>query len=431
MRRKIIIISYLEPASIKLLVGLCLLICTGITLSLSRGRFLIWTTVPPGAIAGKVVVLDPGHGGIDPGCTGKSGVQEKGIVLEVAKLIGEELKKHNLRIILTRERDQALAENGDPRLPWKRRDLNARVEIANQAKADLFISVHANSFPEPIWSGAQTFYHGASPQSKLLAESIQDSLVGELGPNRRRALAADYRVLRESKMPAAVVEIGFLSNPREETLLQDPAYQRKAARAVAAGIITYFVEQHQASRGKVTRTVSVSAKLERTLEQMRRLRGGLAQDQILLYFEGLDPNDDSLVPVVHKLAVSKETLSTQQLAQVIVEELIGGPKANSVLYRTIPPEARLLGLKLQGDTATVNFSQEFITKHWGGSWSEELTIYSLVNSLTELPQIKRVQILVEGESNVSIGGHVFLDQVFQRRDDVVLPVRSSEGIERR
>lgn len=426
-RPKMILISYLPPTTLRIVVGLFLIICSCLTWVLARGEFLIWTTVPPGAIVGKVVVIDPGHGGIDPGCVGKSGCQEKEIVLVVAKYLGAELKKHNIRTILTRESDQSLAENGDPRLSWKRRDLNARVNIANQAKADVFLSIHANSFPEPIWSGAQTFYNGQSPESKLLAESIQDFLVKDLGPNRRRALAADYRVLRESKMPASVVEIGFLSNPREEMLLQDPAYQRKVAKAIAGGLITYFVTQYQTGRGKVKRTEEVAARLERTLEQMRRLRSSLAPDQVLLYFEGLDPNDDLLVPVVHKLPVSKEKLSTQELARTIVKELIGGPKSDSVLYRTIPPEARLLGLEIHGDTATVNFSREFISKHWGGSWSEELTIYSLVNSLTELPQIKRVQLLVEGESNVSIGGHVFLDQIFERRDDVVLPVRTREG----
>jgi N-acetylmuramoyl-L-alanine amidase len=424
-RPKLILIGYLPRTSLQIAVGLFLLMLTSLTLVLARGEFLIWTTVPPGAIAGKVVVIDPGHGGIDPGCVGKSGIKEKEIVLPVAKYLSIELRKHNIRTILTREEDKSLAENGDPRLSWKRRDLGARVDIANQAQADLFISIHANSFPESIWSGAQTFYNGQSSDSKLLAESIQDSLVRALGPNRRRALAADYRVLRESKMPASVVEIGFLSNPREETLLSDPSYQRKAASAIASGIIAYFVAQYQAQRGRKP-AERVSARLERTQEQMRRLRGGLAADQILLYFEGLDPNDDLLVPVVHKLSTSKEKLSTQELAQTIVRELIGGPKSDSVLYRTIPPETRLLGLSIAGDKAIVNFSREFITKHWGGSWSEELTIYSIVNSLTELPQIQRVQLLVEGESCVSIGGHVFLDQIFQRRDDVVLPVRAQE-----
>ncbi len=422
-RKRIVLVGYLSPVSLRSLIGCLLLMCFALTLVLARGEFLIWTTVPAGAIAGKVVVLDPGHGGVDPGCIGKSGAQEKEIVLKVAKFARAELQKHNLRIILTREDDRELSENGDPRLPWKRRELQARVQIANQAKADVFLSIHANSFPEPIWSGAQTFYQGSSSDSKLLAETIQDKLVKALGPNRRRPLAADYRVLKDSKMPANVVEIGFLSNPREEMLLQASAYQQKVGRAIAQGVIAYFAARYQENRGR-KEAESVDAEIDRTLEQMRRLRSGLQPDQVILYFEGLDQGDDLLMPAVYKLPVDKTKLSTKELAVYIVQALIAGPKANSVLYRTFPPETRLLGLNLSGDTAVVNFSRELISKHWAGSWSEELTIYSLVNSLTELPQIRRVRIMVEGNNNVSIGGHVFLDQDFERRDDVVLPVKT-------
>lgn len=422
--RKIVFISYLSPRALQLYLGVFLAFCFSLTMVLARGQFLIWTTVPAGAIAGKVVVIDPGHGGIDPGCVGKSGCQEKEIVLAVAKYLRTELAKYNLKIILTREDDRALAENGDPRLPWKRRDLEARTQIANQAKADVFLSIHANSFPEPIWSGSQTFYHSSSPDSKLLAESIQDSLVKDLGPNRRRALAADYRVLRDSKMPAVVVEIGFLSNPREEKLLQEAAYQKKVAKAIASGLAAYFAAKYRQERGRGEQAEKVDANLDRTREQLWKLRGALGPGEVLLYFEGLDHSNDLLVPVVHDLGVPKEGLSTAELAEKIVLALIAGPKSDSVLFRTFPPETRLLGLEIRGDCAVVNFSRELVSKHWAGSWGEELTIYSLVNSLTELPQIKRVRIMVEGKRNVSIGGHVFLDHDFERRDDIILPVKT-------
>lgn len=417
MARKMIIIGYVPKKYLGAIVGLCFFLATGLTLSFTRGG-LLWITAPPGSIAGKIVVVDPGHGGADPGCLGKSGIREKEIVLPVAKLLAGELKKMNLQVYLTRDQDRSLAGEGDPRQSWKGRDLDARVEIANQAKADLFLSIHANSFPEPIWAGAQTFYYGSSPESKRLAEAIQDALVRELGPNRRRALAADFRVLRKSKMPGCVVEIGFLSNPREEKLLQDPAYQKKVAKAIAQGVRAYFNAGYQAARGRGT--VAVTAAPD--LEQMRRLRGSLGQEQVLLYFGGLD-NGDALIPVVHSLKFAKEKLAPEVLARTIVEALIAGPKEDNVLYRTVPPETRLLGLEIHGGVATINFSKEFVSKHWATGWNEELTVYSVVNSLTELPQIQKVKFLVEGESNVTIGGHLFLDQVFQRRDDVVLPVQ--------
>jgi N-acetylmuramoyl-L-alanine amidase len=191
-------------------------------------------------ISGRLIVIDPGHGGHDPGAVAADGSLEKDIVLNIAKHLERYLNQAAVHTILTREGDLVKLAPGRSLLSSKRQDLIQRVEMANKAKADLFISIHCNSFPQSIWAGAQTFYYPGQAESKRLAVAIQSELVRRLGPNRRQANAGDYRVLKDTHMPAVVVEVGFLSNPREARLLADPSYQKKVAEAIYWGILRYY-----------------------------------------------------------------------------------------------------------------------------------------------------------------------------------------------
>lgn len=194
-------------------------------------------------LSGKIVVIDPGHGGYDPGAVAADGTMEKDVVLQIAYHLQRLLNRAAVYTILTRETDDDLSSQKDSRLvSRKRQDLQRRVEIANQARADLFISIHCNSFPQSIWSGAQTFFYPGREKSKKLAVAIQAELVRRLGPNRRRANAGEYRVLKDTIMPAVVVEAGFLSNPREARLLARKDYQKKLAVAIYHGIVRYLLE---------------------------------------------------------------------------------------------------------------------------------------------------------------------------------------------
>lgn len=196
---------------------------------------LSWT------VASKVIVVDPGHGGIDPGCIGKSGVQEKDINLDIVRRLSNFLKQAGAIVIMTREGDYDLSEEG--RAPEDLRhkdDLAARVELAERYQADLFISIHINSIPLSECWGAQVFYHPGSKESKRLAALIQKELIKTLGESRRWIKPEDFFVLRSNKCSAVVIEAGFLSNPREETLLCDPVYQNKLAWSIYAGIVRFF-----------------------------------------------------------------------------------------------------------------------------------------------------------------------------------------------
>ena len=193
------------------------------------------------SVASKVVVVDPGHGGIDPGCVGSSGVQEKDINLAIAKRLAALLKQAGAVVVLTREGDYDLGEEGKaPKGLRHRDDLMARVELAEKYQADLFVSIHVNSIPLTECWGAQVFYHPSSKESKRLAGLIQKELIDNLGESYRWIKPEDFFVLRSHKYTAVIVEAGFLSNKREETLLRDPNYQNKLAWCIYAGIVRFF-----------------------------------------------------------------------------------------------------------------------------------------------------------------------------------------------
>lgn len=192
-------------------------------------------------LANKVIVIDPGHGGRDPGKIGVSGVPEKEINLEVSKRLATVLGQMGAAVILTRDTDIDLSDSSAT--GWhgkKRQDLSRRAGLANERNADLYISVHCNAFSSPKEHGAQVFSHPQSPEAKILAETIQKEMALILGNTTRKAKQVDYYAIRKTKMPAVIVEIGFITNPKEDKLLQDPLYQSKVAWSMAAGIIKYF-----------------------------------------------------------------------------------------------------------------------------------------------------------------------------------------------
>ncbi len=193
-------------------------------------------------ISGLTVVIDPGHGGKDMGATGPGGTEEKHVVLAVSLRIREMLESEGVNVFMTRETDTDLAGMGDG--PRKPRDLARRVEIATEQSADLFLSIHANAVPSPVWSGAQVFYDAEKNQlNRLLAESIQHEFKRLVGGTRREASSRiDNYILRNLDIPAVTIEIGFLSNPREETLLAQREHQDKIAWAICAGVMRFLVE---------------------------------------------------------------------------------------------------------------------------------------------------------------------------------------------
>lgn len=186
-----------------------------------------------------IVALDPGHGGYDPGAITKQGVYEKELNLQVAQKVRELLLQSGIEVLLTREEDKDFAEGVRGRNTKKQVDLNYRINLASEAKADIFVSLHINSATSQK-SGAETFYHYRSETGKRLADCIQNELIKIPGMNRRIAKPGDFYVIKNSTMPAVIVELGYLSNSNEQKKLQQAWYQDQLAHAVAKGIAHYF-----------------------------------------------------------------------------------------------------------------------------------------------------------------------------------------------
>ena len=195
-------------------------------------------------LAGKIIVVDPGHGGIDPGAIGTSGTREKEITLTTAGRLATLLEQAGAKVVLTRQGDEDLSSPGTGSVAArKREDLAKRVALANDNDADFFIGIHLNSFGGRREHGAQTFSQPGREESWLLNQCIQAELVRVLKNTNRVSKNGDYFTTREVNMPAVIVEIGFISNPAEERLLLDPLYQDKVAWAIYSGIVKYCAGQ--------------------------------------------------------------------------------------------------------------------------------------------------------------------------------------------
>lgn len=198
----------------------------------------------PPSIEGKVIVIDPGHGSIqpggwsDPGAVGSTGLQERDVVTDIAWKLYEILQKEGATVIMTRSGSTTNL------------DLAGRAQIANDANADIFVSIHCNSHTNPAIDGTSTYYYapwdsvlGAQRAARQrLATLVQQELVAQLGRRDIGILEANFAVLRETRVPSILVETAFISNKQEEQLLATEEFRAKAAQGIANGIIRYFAE---------------------------------------------------------------------------------------------------------------------------------------------------------------------------------------------
>lgn len=194
----------------------------------------------------KVVIIDAGHGGIDGGAVGKSGVIEKNINLAIAKKLKGYIESSGDMCIMIREVDEGLYSQEGTIGNKKVEDLKNRKNIIRENRADIFISIHLNSFPQSQYYGAQVFYQRGDEESKKLAKFVQDELLKVLDRNNKRIEKESdtYFILKGNKIPSLIVECGFLSNPEEESLLQQEDYQNKISWAIYCGIEKYFMEEN-------------------------------------------------------------------------------------------------------------------------------------------------------------------------------------------
>ncbi len=178
------------------------------------------------------IFVDAGHGGTDPGAVGNSVIEEY-VNLNVAVKLAELLKNGGYEVMLYRSTP---TENV---LPGKSADLTNRARMANEWGANYFISIHTNSSLNPSANGFEAYIYRLGNRAEPLAESIVNSFVSRLGSKNNGVRAANFAVLRQTRMPAVLLELGYLSNPTEALNLNSPAWQTAAAEAIYAGIYNY------------------------------------------------------------------------------------------------------------------------------------------------------------------------------------------------
>jgi len=190
-----------------------------------------------------VVVIDAGHGGRDPGASGASGLTEEEVALNIAMKLRRLVEQGGGTAIMIREDDSGLyTEGGDGKQTRKHEDLMNRRALINSCGADIFISIHLDSFPQPQYFGAQAIYLRGDEKSRLLAEGIQKELIKILNNNNRRTAKSTDTLflLKNNSIPGTLVECGFLSNREEERLLGNDHYQEKIAWSIFVGIVKYM-----------------------------------------------------------------------------------------------------------------------------------------------------------------------------------------------
>jgi N-acetylmuramoyl-L-alanine amidase len=196
-------------------------------------------------ITKKTIILDAGHGGIDPGALTKDhSTNEKEVNLAITLKLRELIESSGGLVILTRDDDSSLyKEEANKTIRQKyNENLKNRKKIIEESKADMFVSIHLNAFEQSKYYGAQTFYPKDKEDSKQLSKCIQDELkrVVDKTNNREVKPRDDIYLLKDNQIPSMLIECGFLSNEKESKLLTDKEYQEKIAWAIYVGIQKYL-----------------------------------------------------------------------------------------------------------------------------------------------------------------------------------------------
>lgn len=206
----------------------------------AAGRLRETMAVLSPAAGRPVIVIDPGHGGMDGGAIGDSGVVEKDINLAIALQLRDLLRLSGYEVIMTRESDISIHDDGVTGVrEQKRSDIRNRLEIMEKRPDATVVMIHQNQFSQSKYAGAQMFYGPKRPESRVLAERMQAAF-RQLQPDNKREIkpgTKDVYLLWECENPIVLAECGFISNPEECRKLQTPAYQRQAAFALLMGLL--------------------------------------------------------------------------------------------------------------------------------------------------------------------------------------------------
>lgn len=187
-------------------------------------------------LLGRVIFVDPGHGGRDPG-TMYGKILEKEIVLEISKELRNQLMSKGAIVYMTRETDTDLSSQWDKKK--KRGDLYRRILMYKKYNAELYLSIHLNYYSLSSESGAEVLYNSINPENKKFGTILMDNFKTALG-SKRVLKKTDLYMYKNTTVPGVLIECGFLSNPNERYLLQRKSYQKKLSKIIVDSVITYY-----------------------------------------------------------------------------------------------------------------------------------------------------------------------------------------------
>lgn len=207
----------------------------------SKIAFALENPTPTDTVPSRnyTVVIDPGHGGTDPGSIGyKTKVHEDELNLKMSKLLKSKLEDAGINVVMTRETDASLADGAGK--AFKKRDMELRKDLIKKVRPNMVISLHQNSYTNHKLRGAQVFYDKTSDTSKQIAEYIQKQFLKNLEHSNKTTSPGDYFMLKCTTAPSVIVECGFLSNEEDEKLLLTDAYQEKIINCIYLGIVEFL-----------------------------------------------------------------------------------------------------------------------------------------------------------------------------------------------
>ncbi len=188
-------------------------------------------------LLGKIIYIDPGHGGLDPGAMYQN-IKEKDINLQISKTLENNLTKLGAIVFLTRYGDYDLSVNNT--INRKRSDLSRRGNIINKSDCDLFLSIHLNAEDSGVWRGAQVFYNDGNKKNKQIAEILQSYFKKNLNSTREYKKSNDLYLQKRIEKTGVLIEVGFLSNPSDRYLLKQKSYHNRVSNIISQAIIEFF-----------------------------------------------------------------------------------------------------------------------------------------------------------------------------------------------
>ncbi len=228
----------------KSIMAVCASLLAGVVVAVG---LCVWTLLTPQTVFSEAgaelkIVIDAGHGGMDGGVTGKTtGVKESDLNLAISLRLGETLADRGYVVAFTRKTEAGLYDTTAK--GFKRRDMQKRKEIVQKEDPAFLISVHQNYYPSQTTRGAQVFFEKHNEKSEKFALALQkhlNALYETQGVKARKATGGDYFMLKCTENPSVIVECGFLSNAKDESLLTSASWQKKLAQSIADGVAEYL-----------------------------------------------------------------------------------------------------------------------------------------------------------------------------------------------